>query len=525
MYMRTIKKISRLLMITVLLTLFTAIPASAKDDKILDGVYVDSIALGGKTEAEAQILVSEYVAELEKRNITLLTIGDNTVSITPADIGFSWNNPDVVEAAAAMGRKGNVIQRYKALKDLENRDQVFEVEFSLDTALITDIITEKCSIFNMPAVDATMTRTDGEINVTEGQAGYVIDTSASVDIIYDYLQNDWNKEDCTIALAVIEEEPRGNEEELSQLTDVLGTFSTDFSTSNKSRSSNVINGCKLISGSLVYPGEEFTTYAAVLPFTEDNGYFMAASYLNGQVVDSLGGGICQVSTTLYNAVLLAELEVTERHNHSMIVTYVDRSADAAIAESSGKDFKFINNLAHPIYIEGVTTPERTITFTIYGIDERPAGRTVEYVSEILERREPESEAVYPSAGHPVGYISIQSAHVGYRARLWKVVTENGVEVSREEVNSSSYMASPRSATVGIATDNPIVSEQITAAIATNNIDYIAAVAAALQAQLPPPAPPAVPPPVEGQPAAPAEGQPAAPVEDQPVAPAEGQPAA
>ena len=70
-----------------------------------------------------------------------------------------------------------------------------------------------------------------------------------------------------------------------------------------------------------------------------------------QVVDSLGGGICQVSTTLYNAVLLAELEVTERYNHSMNVGYVDPSADAAIAESSGKDFKFVNNTDAPIYIE------------------------------------------------------------------------------------------------------------------------------------------------------------------------------
>ncbi len=523
--MRTIMKISCLLMITALLTLMATVPVNGEENnkKILDGVYVDSIALGGKTETEARALVSEYVAELENKNITLLATGDNTVSITPADVGFSWSNPEIIGEAAAWGRKGNVIQRYKALKDLENKDQIFEIEFTLDTALIADIIAEQCAVFNMPAVDATMTRTEGVISVTEGRAGYVIDTSVSVDVIYDYLQNEWNKEDCSIELAVIEEEPRGSEEELSQLTDVLGTFTTDFSTSNRSRSANVINGCELISGSLVYPEEEFTTYAAVLPFTEDNGYFMAASYLNGQVVDSLGGGICQVSTTLYNAVLLAELEVTERHNHSMIVTYVDRSADAAIAESSGKDFKFINNLDHPIYIEGVTTPEKTITFTIYGIEDRPAGRTVEYISEILERREPESEAVYPNAGQPVGYISIQSAHVGYRARLWKVVKENGVEVSREEVNSSSYMASPRSATVGIATDNPVVLEQITAAIATNNIDHIAAVAAALQAQLPPPAPPEIPPaaPVEGQPAAPAEGQPAAPAEGQPTAPAEG----
>ena len=92
---------------------------------------------------------------------------------------------------------------------------------------------------------------------------------------------------------------------------------------------------------------------------------MAGSYISGKVVDSIGGGICQVSTTLYNAALLAELEITERHTHSMTVSYVDLSADAAIAESAGKDFRFVNNTDYPIYIEGIIK-NKQITFNIYG---------------------------------------------------------------------------------------------------------------------------------------------------------------
>ena len=93
------------------------------------------------------------------------------------------------------------------------------------------------------------------------------------------------------------------------------------------------------------------------------------SYLNGKVVDSIGGGIRQVSTTLYNAVLRAELEVTERHNHSMIVTYVDPSADAAIAESSGKDFVFVNNTDYPIYIDGHTADKKDYIYDLWCRDE------------------------------------------------------------------------------------------------------------------------------------------------------------
>lgn len=154
---------------------------------------------------------------------------------------------------------------------------------------------------------------------------------------------------------------------------MLGTFTTSYSTSGANRSGNVKNGCSKINGTLLYPGDSFSAYETVSPFTEANGYYMAGSYSNGMVVESLGGGICQVSTTLYNAVLLAELDVTERFNHSMIVNYVDPSADAAIS-GTAKDLKFTNNLDCPVYIEGYTTSDKHITFTVYGQETRPSNR-------------------------------------------------------------------------------------------------------------------------------------------------------
>ncbi|MDR2889800.1 MAG: VanW family protein [Lachnospiraceae bacterium] len=521
--MLAVKRISRYLLVAVVLVLMVVIPVNAEESAtILEGVYVDSLALGGMTEAEATRLVEDYVAQLGQKQITLKVREEDFVIVTPAEMDFTWNNQEIIAEAAAVGTKGNVIERYKALKDLENSDKVFPLQFSLDTTMITDIINEQCGVFNQPAIDATMTIIDGVIDVTEGQTGQQINVRTSADIVYDYLQGEWDKEDCTIQLEVELAEPRGSAEELGQLTDVLGSFTTSYSTSNKSRSANVSNGCALINGSLVYPGEEFSSYEAVSPFSQDNGYYMAGSYLNGQVVDSLGGGICQVTTTLYNTVLLAELEVSERHNHSMIVTYVDYSADAAIAESAGKDFRFINNLDYPIYIEGVTTPEKRITFTIYGVEQRPSNRTVEYISETLEVKPSAGEVVYQDGGQPVGYVSVQSAHTGLRAKLWKVVREDGVEISREEVNSSNYMASPRSATVGTSTADPNILNAIMGAIATNNIDHIKNVAAAIVAQtaLPPaPVDPAALPPVT-DPAAP----PATPVDPAAQPPATTDPA-
>ena len=238
------------------------------------------------------------------------------------------------------------------------------------------------------------------------------------------------------------------------------------------------NGCRLINGTVLYPGEEFSAYNTNKPFTEENGYYLAGSYLNGQVVESLGGGICQVSSTLYNAVLRAELQVVERNSHSMVVNYVDKSADVAIAESSGKDFRFVNNTDYPIYIEGYTENKK-ITFNIYGVETRDPSRKVEFESEILTETVPDHEDIVADASQPIGYVSATSAHIGYTAKLWKIVYENGVEVSREVVNNSTYKATPRTAVVGIASANPEYTAAMQAAIATGSIDNCKAMAAQL----------------------------------------------
>ena len=165
-----------------------------------------------------------------------------------------------------------------------------------------------------------------------------------------------------------------------------------------------------------------------------------------------------------NCALLAELEVTERSNHSMIVTYVDPSADAAIAESADKDFRFKNNLDCPIYIEG-RTEGKQLTFTIYGEEYRDPGREVRYESQVLEVINPPADLITADPALPLGYIAVDNnLHVGYRAELWKIVTENGQETSREKINSSSYRMVPRGAVVGVSTEDPVAYEEIMAAI-------------------------------------------------------------
>ena len=456
-------------------------PVSAQESKIESGIYADDMDLSGMTTKEAEDKIKSYVDSFGETEITLNAVDGGTIVTTASELGLKWGNRGILDEASNFGRDGDILQCYKELRDLEYSNKVYNIAFDFDKSKIRSLIEENAEQYNQEAINASMIRTDGGFEITEGQAGIVVDTTASADAVYDYLTDDWNGTDCEIDLVITVDEPVGKAEDLARVKDVLGTFTTSYSTSGGSRSANVANGCRLINGTTLFPGEEFSAYEAVCPFTEANGYYMAGSYLNGQVVDSLGGGICQVSTTLYNAVLLSELDVTERYNQSMIVTYVDPSADAAIAESSGKDFKFVNNTDYPIYIEGITTPDKQITFTIYGVETRDSNREVIYESVVLERTVPEEEVIYADESLPVGYCSVQSAHIGYKAQLWKIVRENGVEVSREQINSSSYMKAPRSATVGVATADEGARNAIMAAIATNNIDEVKAVAGAYRA--------------------------------------------
>ena len=461
----------------VAMMIATPLQAATTINNIENGIYIGEVNVSGMTTIEAEKAVNDYIEAMSNATITLDAQNNNKVSYKASELGVSWANPTVVDEAGEIGKTGNIIQRYKVLKDLEHSNQVLPLELAIDQNAIKTIVEEDCSEFNVDAVDATLSREDGEFVIEPGQTGVVIDVADSVKEIEEYMTKTWDGSDADIELIVEVDEPRGTAEELSKVKDVLGTFTTSYSTSGSNRSGNVANGCRLINGTLLYPGDEFSTYQTVSPFSEENGYYMAGSYLNGMVVESLGGGICQVSTTLYNAVLRAELEVKERFNHSMIVTYVDPSCDAAIS-GTAKDFKFVNNMDTPVYIEGYTTSDKHITFTVYGVETRDPNRKVSYESETISTQDAEGEKLVADPSHPAGYISVQSAHRGYKAQLWKIVTVNGVEESREVINSSTYQAAPRTATVGTASADPNVTAAINAAIASGSIDQVRAAAGA-----------------------------------------------
>lgn len=453
------------------------IPANAEVDEsstIPQRVYFEDIAVGGMTQEEAAAAVEEYLNELRSKTVTLRA-GANSVDVSVSGIGLSWANPEIAEEAVALGKSGNLIVRYKAMKDLENEDKVYELAYQVDNQKISQMLEENAQSLNTEAKDGSLTRENGSFTVVPGSQGVSVNIEESTKILAEYFSKEWKGEQASIEIAADVVEPRGSEEELSKVKDLLGGFHTSYGTSGAGRAKNVQNGASKINGSVIYPGDSFSVYEAVSPFEKENGYELAGSYENGTTVETYGGGICQVSTTLYNAVIRAELDVTERFNHSMIVSYVDPSADAAIA-GTYKDLKFTNNTDAPIYIEGYTA-DMVIYFNIFGQESRPSNREVSFESETLSTTDPGVQ-YQASAGQPIGYISqTQSSHVGYTAQLWKIVKVDGVEQSREVFNRSTYKASPRIVVVGTASANPEAVNAMNAAVASQDQATIEAAAA------------------------------------------------
>ena len=215
--------------------------------------------------------------------------------------------------------------------------------------------------------------------------GTTVKVDDTIKEVEELLGDVWKQKDIRIPAVVEEKQPQYTADDFRKIDSVLGQKQTQYS-GTASRAQNLANGTSKISGTVLMPGEQFSVFNTVSPFTEENGYANAGQYVNDELVDGLGGGICQVSTTLYNAVLQAELQVDERYPHSLTVSYVPLGMDAAIA-GDYMDFKFTNSTEYPIYIEGYAGGG-SISFAIYGHETRPSNRSIYFESKTVETYEP-----------------------------------------------------------------------------------------------------------------------------------------
>lgn len=477
--MKNLKRLGVLLTAVGAICLFAGTqPVKATEETtITDGVYIGNVDVSGMTQVQAQSAVEEYVAGLMHTTFTLK--GESgEISMTAQDMGVTADANTAVTEALAVGRAGSLINRYKTTQDLKKEPLVLDMHLSVDKQATAQKLYKDSDKLSVAAVDNSLVRENGAFQFVKGKEGVEVNIVDSVYAINDFLAEKWDGSNNEIDLVTEVVEPRGNKEELAQVKDLLGSFATDFSSSGAGRAKNVTNGCSKINGTILYPGEQFDMAATVSPFTQENGYELAGAYQNGTTVESFGGGICQVATTLYNAVIRAELEITMRFNHSMLVSYVQPSMDAAIA-GDYKDLRFKNNLDAPIYIEGYCSGG-VIYFNVYGKETRPSNREISFESETVSTTEPETKFNLDSS-LAIGHWSVdQSAHTGCVAQLWKIVKVDGEQQSRDLFNKSNYQASPKIITIGTKGANKETLAALKAAVATGNESAVRAAASALK---------------------------------------------
>lgn len=474
MKIRGLRKRMSALAVAGLMALIGTGLAGAEELTISDGIFVGGVDVSGMTTKEASKAVKKRVKEMGEATVTLM-MGENPITTTFNSLGLTWDNKEVIDQVKNLGTTGNIVQRYKDQKDLENHNQEFEIEFAVDENKARSFV-ESCSIYNSEPINGDIyTQDDGTPGVEGGTDGLTLLVDESVKLVQDAFE-EWKGGDLTLDLAIERVSPEITKEALSVVKDVLGSATTNYSSSTWERATNVENGCYKISGTLLMPGDYFSVTAAVVPFTAENGYQPAPSYEENRVVDSYGGGICQVSTTLYNAVLKAELEVTSRSNHTMSVSYVDLAKDAAIAEGV-MDLAFVNTLDAPVYIVG-SAYGGVLNFTIYGKETRPANRSIELVSKTTSTTEPSGIKMTANPNQNVGYLKqIQSPHTGYTAELWKNIYIDGVYSDSVRINHSSYQAVGTAYEVGVATQSQTLMQAMYQAIGSNDINQVQSVIA------------------------------------------------
>lgn len=176
------------------------------------------------------------------------------------------------------------------------------IKTAADPDKIRDFVDTHCDGVLAQPQDASIRRENGAFVITESVLGKVVDadaTASALDTAFEGLKD--SNGEISVQAVIIEEQPAITSDDLKTIEDVLGTCTTDFSSSGAARSTNLAVGAGKINGRVLMPGEVISGYECLQPFTLENGYKTAAAYENGQVVDSIGGGVCQIATTLYEA--------------------------------------------------------------------------------------------------------------------------------------------------------------------------------------------------------------------------------
>lgn len=332
--------------------------AAISGNEVLMNVYAQEINLGNLEKEAAQKLLNEknYYGNID------LNYNGKHYTFDLEELGCKFDIDSTIAKAFEVGRSGDLakdIADYVKLKYLKE-NIVLEVGDSVPDNLEEQLYNLIKDDIERASTNASIS-IDSSINITKGKYGVSIDRENFKKAIYDNLKPG---EDINLDVPVIETEPDLSSGDLEKINGVIGTYKTNFSSNLEGRNENIRVASNYMNNMLLMPGETFSYNKVTKLKTVSNGYKNATVIVNGEIEEGLGGGVCQVSSTLYNSVLYAGLEVVQRRAHSIPSNYVYYGRDATVSDNA-IDFKFKNNYDFPVYIKtyvGVSS----CTVSIYG---------------------------------------------------------------------------------------------------------------------------------------------------------------
>ena len=423
---------------------------ASQSDRFLNGIYVNGVSLGGYTREEGYKTVLELADERLNKNAIELRYGDKVWTLTPSMLGAKMDVESQLALAWNFGHTGNFFQRKSQRDYLNGRTQEFNSQLTYDDALLDRFIADIKSEIDLAPKDATViVEADERLRITQSSSGVELSAEAVKEALSKVIVEGSAP---VIELVAQVVEPRVTSEALKEATQLIATCVTSAKSSTRNRITNIRRSLSRFNGFVVLPGETVSFNRVVGKRTIENGFKEAPEFAGTSVQMGIGGGVCQASTTLYNALLRAGMTVEMRYQHTMTVSYIPPSLDATVTDR-GKDLVFTNNRDTAIYIYTKVDDAR-VEVKIYG---KPTQHRIELESEIIQddiqptsvRKKKDTTGKH--ATYTDEMVLDTKAKLGLRSRAFICYYDRttGELVERDELHADYYAPSPAVYWVGV----------------------------------------------------------------------------
>jgi vancomycin resistance protein YoaR len=409
-------------------------------DNVVYGLTVCGLPVGGLDAKGVENYLNEHLPGIVSQPIQLITPEGN-ITVNPDDLGIYPDVPKIVQEVMGVGRTGGVVQKLKQMFIARRGEIDLPLHVEVDQILLNKWLDDIHKMFNNQPVDAKLEVSDGKVTVYPEVPGYEVDLQKTKPALLKAVTTRYK----VVDLPVKPVEPQIKAETIYALgiDELMGEYTTTFSLKDANRVNNITLAARALDGQLVAPGTKFSFNQTVGPRVGEAGYLEAPVIEYGVTVPGIGGGVCQVATTLYNAILLAGVQVDVRYPHSIIPSYVPLGMDATVSYGT-LDLVFTNNTSHHLYIEAKVNQD-SLKVAIYG---EKVSKYVRLVNEVLEVIEPSFEENYDSALPKGTWTVLRDGSLGYKVAVWREGFDDNQELVRSFVGITTYAPRTRIVRVG-----------------------------------------------------------------------------